>query len=289
MIKALLNKKLRGAAGAMDLELELSIAEGSFNALFGPSGAGKTSTLRMISGFMRPDSGLITTNGHSWFNSKEKINIKPGKRNIGFVFQNLALFPNMSVLENMRYAAGKNQDETLFKELLEVSELGSLADQKSAELSGGQQRRAALIRAIAQQPDLLLLDEPFSGIDNQTRLRLQDYLADLHQRFKFTVILVSHDIAEVCKLAENIWQIEEGKIIKSGTAAQIFGLNSGFGQLQLTAKVVAVAADELSLLIAGSIVNWKIRDDRAQYKIGQMVSLSFDQNTGTLTQLKEER
>ena len=96
MIKALLNKKLRGAAGAMDLELELSIAEGSFNALFGPSGAGKTSTLRMISGFMRPDSGLITTNGHSWFNSKEKINIKPGKRNIGFVFQNLALFPNMN-------------------------------------------------------------------------------------------------------------------------------------------------------------------------------------------------
>ena len=273
----------------MDLELELSIAEGSFNALFGPSGAGKTSTLRMISGFMRPDSGLITTNGHSWFNSKEKINIKPGKRNIGFVFQNLALFPNMSVLENMRYAAGKNQDETLFKELLEVSELSSLADQKPAQLSGGQQRRAALIRAIAQQPDLLLLDEPFSGIDNQTRLRLQDYLADLHQRFKFTVILVSHDIAEVCKLAENIWQIEEGKIIKSGTAAHIFGLNSGFGQLQLTAKVVAVAADELSLLIAGSIVNWKIRDDRAEYKIGQMVSLSFDQNTGTLTQLKEGR
>ena len=165
MISMDIHKRLRAEGGFMDLRVELHIEQGEWITLFGPSGVGKTSTLRMLAGLMKPDSGNISVSGKPWFDSKQRINLKPGHRHIGYVFQDFALFPNMTVKQNLEYARKKGSNGKLLNAVLRMIELEELQDQKPAKLSGGQKQRVALARALVQEPKVLLLDEPLSALD----------------------------------------------------------------------------------------------------------------------------
>ena len=138
MISLNLKKTLKSPGGNIDLDMQLTIEKGQFVTLFGESGAGKTSTLRMLSGLLKPDSGTIKVGETTWFDSRKNIDLKPQQRKLGYVFQDYALFPNMSVRQNLEYALQKNQDRTIIEELLEFAELGELDQRKPETLSGGQ-------------------------------------------------------------------------------------------------------------------------------------------------------
>ena len=211
MIRINLKRKLHDADGVMDFSVNLNIAEKSFIAVTGDSGSGKTSMLRMIAGLTLPSEGYIDVAGSGWFDSELGINIPTNKRNIGFVFQDYALFPNMTVRENISYA---NKDKRAVNELLEIMELRELERRYPDKLSGGQKQRVALARALARRPELLLLDEPLSALDSSLRFKMQDELINAHRKFGCTIILVSHDIPGIIKMAERIIILERGKIIR---------------------------------------------------------------------------
>ncbi len=217
-----LQKKLHAADGALTLDVNCEIEEGAFISLYGPSGAGKTSLLRMLAGFMRPDEGFIKVNDEVWFDSKNKIDLVSQKRVVGFVFQDYALFPNMNVEENIMYALGKNDSKSIIEELLELTALTGLRNKKIQKLSGGQQQRVALARALARKPKLLLLDEPLSAIDNEMRSNLQQTLLSIHSHYKVTAIIVSHDINEIVKLSSKTIHLKNGTIQQYAPPHEIF-------------------------------------------------------------------
>ncbi|HVX27633.1 MAG TPA: ATP-binding cassette domain-containing protein, partial [Parafilimonas sp.] len=222
MIDFALQKKLNTADGDMQLQISLQIESGSFVSLYGSSGAGKTSVLRMLAGFMKPDNGRIVMNDVVWFDKNQKRNIDAQQRKIGFVFQDYALFPNMNVFENIAFALNKKESVNIVDELLELTGLSTLSQRKIQTLSGGQKQRVALARAIAARPLLLLLDEPLSAIDNNMRIQLQTTLLKVHKRFNLTTILVSHDMDEIVKLSDRIIHLEHGKVQDDTTPASYF-------------------------------------------------------------------
>jgi molybdate transport system ATP-binding protein len=168
----------------------------------------------MIAGLLSPDHGSIKVDGQTWFNSDARINLPPQQRNIGIVFQDYALFPNMTVRGNLEFALSRDQDGSIVDELLEISQLTNLQHKRPTFLSGGQKQRVALTRALVRRPQLLLLDEPLSSLDSRMRETLQDYIAGFHTRFGLTTILVSHDFLEVRKLAGRVLLLENGSIIR---------------------------------------------------------------------------
>lgn len=222
MINFSLQKTLHTAEGEMQLNVQANIESGKFVSLYGASGAGKTSILRMLAGFMKPDNGFIKVNNAVWFEAAEKRNLDPQHRRIGFVFQDYALFPNMNVRENISFALGKNEPVNIVDELLEVTGLANLAARKIQALSGGQQQRVALARAIAKKPSILLLDEPLSAIDNVMRMQLQDTLRAIHKRYELTTILVSHNANEIIKLSDIVIHLEQGRFQQQTTPARFF-------------------------------------------------------------------
>lgn len=227
MVNLSLQKQLHTAEGALVFHLELTLEKGAFVSLYGASGAGKTSILRMLAGFMRPDSGRIHVEGTSWFDSSRKINVSPQRRNAGIVFQDYALFPNMNVRENIAFALKKETPYEIVDELLEVTALTKLAERKPQGLSGGQQQRVALARAIAQQPALLLLDEPLSAIDRELRRSLQETLQEVHQRYHLTTLMVSHDVEEIVKLSDKVVHIAHGTGVTYDTPASFLEQQNG--------------------------------------------------------------
>ena len=212
MIQIDLNKRLQAAEGEMLLKLKIDIEKGEFVTLYGASGVGKTSTLRMISGLLNPDAGKIIVNDEVWFDQSKKINLSPQKRKVGYVFQDYALFPHMTVLENLQFAQTRKDATKAITSLIELMELGQLQNRKPETLSGGQKQRVALARALVQQPEILLLDEPLAALDTTIRYKLQEYLKQIHSEFKLTTILISHDVSEIVKLADRVICLEDGKI-----------------------------------------------------------------------------
>lgn len=221
MISLSLVKTLSGAAGPFDLSVEVTIDQGSLLSLYGKSGSGKTTLLRMLAGLEKPDSGRIEVNGELWFDSQSGVNLPPQKRRVGMVFQQYALFPSMTVRENLLFAQNRKEPERV-DEMLELTGLSALKNRFPSTLSGGQQQRVALARAILRKPGILLLDEPLSALDLQTRTRLQDEILAIHGRFGLTTILVSHDKQEVFKLADRVAVIETGRIISDGSPIEVF-------------------------------------------------------------------
>ncbi|HTN37819.1 MAG TPA: ATP-binding cassette domain-containing protein, partial [Arachidicoccus sp.] len=174
MFRISIHKKLAMAAGLGALCIDMTIQKGEFIVLYGASGVGKTSLLRIIAGLLQPENGYITSSHKVWLDTEKNIDVPVQKRNIGFVFQDLALFPNMTVLENLQYAGKSRRDGNAIIRLLKMVHLEGLADRKPNTLSGGQRQRVALIRALAVQPELLLLDEPFSSLDIQMHGQLRE-------------------------------------------------------------------------------------------------------------------
>ncbi len=282
MIDIHLDKTLQSRGQSADTSLHLHVQtvlkSGDFVALVGPSGAGKTTMLRMLAGLTEPDTGKIVVDGEVWFDAGKKINLAPQHRSIGFVFQDYALFPNLTVRQNVGYALGKREQDWL-DDLLGLTGLATLHDRSPATLSGGQKQRVALARAIARKPKLLLLDEPLSALDIDLRVQLQEELARLQSRFGFTTVMVSHDLGEVFKLAQQVLRIEYGKIVQTGTPAQVFLSERHAGKLNLQAQVLEIRREEviyvLSLLIGKDIVDVIASDDEvAGLKPGDLVAIS---------------
>lgn len=236
MIRCNIKKELRGTLGPLFLDVDFSLEEKKTLALFGASGVGKTSILRMIAGLMQPDEGKIEIDEATWFDVKTGTNLPPQQRNVGYVFQDYALFPAMTVLDNIRYAA-KEGGQDLVQEAISFMELDTLKDQHPELLSGGQKQRVALARAVVQRPQLLLLDEPLAALDGELRLKLQDYIIDIKEKYKMTIILVSHDLPEIFRLADQVIKITNGQIVEEGVPAEVFSSDEVSGKFQFVGRV----------------------------------------------------
>ena len=214
-----LHKKVEG----FTLEVAWVIQE-ELAVLFGYSGAGKTMTLQMIAGLMKPDQGSIRLGGQILFDSQAGIDVTPQDRSIGYVFQDLALFPHMTVRGNIMYGAnglGKKDRRKKTKEMIESFHLEEQVDKKPGEISGGQRQRVALARALIRRPKLLLLDEPFSALDHPLRLEMHQYLTGAARRYQIPVIIVTHDLNEAFRLGDKIIIYSEGRVIQVGAPADV--------------------------------------------------------------------
>ena len=216
---------IRKKLGHFQLEASFEHKSGVLG-LLGASGSGKSITLQCIAGIVTPDEGHIELDGRVLFDSKERINLEPQKRNVGYLFQNYALFPNMTVEKNILCGMYLEKDRAVKKKrLCEAAEMMKLTDQLKKypdQLSGGQQQRTALARIIVSEPDLLLLDEPFSALDSYLRDKLQIQIKELLGSFHKDVVLVSHSRDDVYRLCQSISLIDGGRILKTGKTKSVF-------------------------------------------------------------------
>ncbi|MDR2874838.1 MAG: ATP-binding cassette domain-containing protein [Methylobacillus sp.] len=269
---------LRKNLGAFALEVELKVEEGELLALTGASGAGKTMLLRCVAGLEKPDSGTINFHDESWYDSARGICLPAQQRRAGFMFQDYALFPNMTVRGNLEFAQRKGASRKRVDDLLEMMALGDLQHSKPATLSGGQKQRAALARALAAEPRLLLLDEPLSALDRETRLRLQDEILAMHRQFGLTTLIVSHDVSEIYKLARRVAVLESGHITREGAPADVFGAGHEGGKFRFAGEVLAIEQADVVFAVSILVGNQIVRiiatpDEAAQLKIGSRIML----------------
>lgn len=259
MIHIDVRKKLFNSYGDFFLDICADVQEERLLAVFGESGSGKTTLLRMLGGLTSPDEGRIEVGGKVWFDSSAKINLPAQQRQIGFVFQDYSLFPHMSVRENLGYALNKNKDEGIIDDLLDFAELGELAYRRPQSLSGGQQQRVALIRAIVRRPKILLLDEPLSALDSRMRIRLQDLILKISQRFQLTTFLVTHEMAEVFKLTDEVFILNDGKIVNRGEPRDVFLQKKISGKFRCSGDVIAIDKADIVNIVCVRAGNQVVR------------------------------
>lgn len=219
-LKVDIHKKLK----EFDLEVDFELKKGCLGIL-GPSGCGKSMTLKSVAGIVDPDTGFISLNAaedNIYFDSNKKINLKPQKRNVGYLFQNYALFPNMTVEENVACGLPKDYDEKIVSEMIKRFHLEGLEKRYPRQLSGGQQQRVALARILAYGPDVILLDEPFSAMDAFLKEQLRIELIKLLNDFDGLSILVTHDRDEVFQFCDELLILDDGKVIAKGNTHEIF-------------------------------------------------------------------
>ena len=250
MIEIDIHKRLLSTTGNFNLKVSCRINKGQFVSIFGSSGAGKTSILRLIAGLTQQDSGSITVNNSTWFDSTNRTNLNPQKRKVGFVFQDYTLFPNMTVKENLEFALNKGQSKDVINELIQTIELTDLQDRKPETLSGGQKQRVALARALVQKPSILLLDEPLSALDGKMRNKLQDYILKVHKKYNLTTFLVSHDISEVFKLSDHVIKLENGSILKQGTPEELFLDNKTTGKYKTIGTILSIQPSDVINIVS---------------------------------------
>lgn len=205
MIEVSINKKIKTYKGNSQLMVEESFPAGSVTKVYGPSGAGKTTFLKILAGLVQPERGIIKAGGQLWLDTAKKISWTPQQRKVGFVFQDYALFPNMTVAAHLSYAT---QDYLLIERLLEIGKMDTFQQHRPEQLSGGQQQRLAILRALALKPALLLMDEAFSALDDELRETLIPELKLLLKEFGTTTIIVSHHALETANFANRDLKIE---------------------------------------------------------------------------------
>ncbi|ELV7523278.1 sulfate/molybdate ABC transporter ATP-binding protein [Campylobacter jejuni] len=281
MIKIDIKLPINTAKGKKQLELNTCLKANEITAIFGESGAGKTTLLKIIAGLIKPEFGRIEVGDELWLDTQKNINLVIQKRKIGFVFQDYALFPNMSVKENISYAATSKQK---VEELLSLMNLENLAKIYPKNLSGGQAQRVALARALAREPQILLLDEPLSALDFKMRSFLQDELVKILQHFKITTLLVSHDLAEIYKLSHRILELSDGKIIKDARTNEFFTSSNLSAKLRLSATLLEIKKSDIlmifTLLLNQDIVKITLSEEEflrtyKNVKIGDTLLLSI--------------
>ena len=273
MIRIKINIQLHGSSGKMDLDINLDIKQGEFLALAGLSGSGKTTLLRILAG-LEEASGSIKINDSIWLD--DKVCLAPQKREIGFVFQDYALFTNLSVINNLLYV---NKDIQLANHLLEITELSELKNRLPQTLSGGQKQRVSLCRALMNKPKLLLMDEPLSALDPEMRTKLQSEILALHKEFNITTIMVSHDPSEIYRLASRVIVLNYGKIKNDGLPKDILLKTSGSQKFSFEGElldIVKVDVIHVAIISIGQqLVEIVISKEEAKnLKIGQTVSVS---------------
>jgi molybdate transport system ATP-binding protein len=223
-LSAVLRVDVRTRLGALELQLTLEVAPGECLALAGPSGAGKTSALRVAAGLLRPQHGLVVANGETWLDTERGIDVAPERRRCGYVFQEYALFPHLSAWQNVAYpvrAGSRASRRERALELLERFGLREHADTLPRTLSGGERQRVALARALARRPEVLLLDEPLSALDTRTRASAAHEVAAVLAEVQVPTLLVTHDFAEATQLGDRVGVIDAGRIVQEGSATEL--------------------------------------------------------------------
>ena len=238
-------------------DFNLDVWKGSITGILGSSGSGKTTALRLIAGFDRPDAGIIEMKNEVIVS--DEIWLPPERRNIGMVFQDYALFPHLTVEKNIAFGLGKNDlAQGRLKEVIDMCNLSGLINKFPQELSGGQQQRVALARALAPNPEVILLDEPFTSLDAQMARVLRDEVVELLKNTETTAIIVTHDQEEALSVCDVVSVLEKGKIIQSSTPQEIY--------LNPVNKTVANSVGDPNILKGFSI------DGRVETSLGTFVS-----------------
>ncbi len=238
-------------------DFNLDVWKGSITGILGSSGSGKTTALRLIAGFDRPDAGIIEMKNEVIVS--DEIWLPPERRNIGMVFQDYALFPHLTVEKNIAFGLGKNDlEQGRLKEVIDMCNLSGLINKFPQELSGGQQQRVALARALAPNPEVVLLDEPFTSLDAQMARVLRDEVVELLKNTETTAIIVTHDQEEALSVCDVVSVLEKGKIIQSSTPQEIY--------LNPVSKTVANSVGDPNILKGFSI------DGRVETSLGTFVS-----------------
>ena len=285
-------------------DFNLSVDEGSFTTLLGSSGCGKTTILRLISGFLNPDSGTIKINGEI------QNNVLPNRRKVGMVFQDYALFPHLTVEQNLFYGLNltkpskeqKAQNEQIVKTTAENLDIQNLLQRFPSELSGGQQQRVALGRSLVLKPKILLMDEPLSSLDTNLRLKVREELKEIQKRLKITTVYVTHDREEAFSLSDKIAVMNHGKIVQYDTpenlyfepknrfAAEFSGASNFILQdgktflvrpdwFSLASRTLDSAESKNKKLISGKIIFSSFLGSRIEYKVqteSQILTVNFE-------------
>ncbi|KGI56664.1 sulfate/molybdate ABC transporter ATP-binding protein [Campylobacter sp. MIT 97-5078] len=294
MITIHIKHPMKTANGDELLEFEKELKDEEFVCIFGESGAGKTTILRIIAGLIKPEFAYIKVNNELWQDSRKNIFLHPQKRKVGFVFQDYALFTHLNVRANLAFAL--KGDQKKIDELLELMNLKSLEKAYPHQLSGGQAQRVALARALAFNPQILLLDEPLSALDFKMRGFLQDELLKLSRHFKLTSLLVSHDIGEIYKLASRVIKLEHGKCTQDGKPSELFSRSKLSAKLQFSASVLEIKKADiliiLTLLVGQEVVKITLSETEfeqnyAKLKIGDTLIIAQKAYNPLILKLKE--
>lgn len=238
--------------------------------ILGTSGSGKSMTLRSIAGIEDVDHGYIESNGRTLFDSSKRINLKPQKRNVGYMFQNYALFPTMTVMKNVMAGLRGSREENMARasEILRRFRMEGYEERLPAELSGGQQQRVALARILVTEPELILLDEPFSALDEYLRDRMQAEMLEMLEDYPGQVIMVSHNRDELFRFSEELFVVFQGRILRSGEteavfrdpgtveAARLMGCKNISNATRRDAHTVEASGWGITLRLSESIPEW---------------------------------
>ena len=235
----------------------LTVADGEPTALVGPSGAGKTTALRVVAGLLRPARGTVSVDGRTWLDTGAGIDLAPERRRVGYLFQEYALFPHLDVSGNVRFGAARG---ARIDDLLERFHIGHLRDARIRELSGGERQRVALARALAHEPRVLLLDEPLSALDAHTKAAVRIQLHELLSDLSLPTILVTHDFDDAAALARRIGVMVDGHILQTGSPSDLVGSPAdrfvasftGATLLEGTARESANGLTEITLDVGGT-------------------------------------
>ncbi|WP_370228372.1 molybdenum ABC transporter ATP-binding protein [Cognatishimia sp.] len=246
-----------------DLNVSFHADEG-VTALFGPSGAGKTTIIQSVAGLLSPNAGQIKINGRTVFDSSTSINLAPQKRNLGYVFQEARLFPHMSVARNLSFgprARGQALDAAYQDQIVAMLGLDDLLERRPSALSGGEKQRVALARALLSKPEILLLDEPLAALDAARKEDILPYLERLRDHAGIAMLYVSHSVSEVVRLANQVVLLKDGKVAQTGSVEEVFSDTRAASVLGLRetgavlrAKVIAHHPDGLTELKGGGAV-----------------------------------
>jgi molybdate transport system ATP-binding protein len=207
--------------GALDLDLRVEVAAGECLAVAGPSGAGKTSLLRVAAGLLRPEHGLVESSGETWLDTRRGVDLPPERRRCGYLFQEYALFPHLNALQNVAYPLRGSDRRGRAAALLDRFGMSELADARPRTLSGGERQRVALARALAREPDVLLLDEPLSALDARTRAGAVRELGALLRDAEVPAVLVTHDFGEAAALGDRVAIVDAGRLLQEGTPSDL--------------------------------------------------------------------
>ena len=210
--------------GPIPLDVTFSCGPRDVLAIFGPSGSGKTTILRTIAGLYTPDAALVRCNGAVWVDTATGVLTPPHRRAVGYVFQEYALFPHLTALGNVMTAVGhrpRAERRPRAEALLALVHLQEQASRRPHQLSGGERQRVAVARALAREPDVLLLDEPFAAVDRAVRRRLQEEIDRLRQDLSIPIVLVTHDFDDVVRLASDVLILERGRAVVSGAVSSV--------------------------------------------------------------------
>jgi molybdate transport system ATP-binding protein len=230
--------------GSTTVAIQFAAPADGVLALFGPSGAGKTTTLNWLSGLLRPDRGVIRLNGETFFDSAKRINLPPERRRVAYMFQDLRLFPHLDVRRNVRYGFRRAPaEERRISEdtVIDLLEIRALWQRRIADLSGGEKQRVALARALLSAPRLLLLDEPLTALDQRRKSEILPFLERIRTSLAIPTILVSHNVDEVVRLANRVAVVADGRIRKVGTIFDVFA-DLGLGDVLDAASAGAAIA-----------------------------------------------